>query len=382
MTVTVGDIATFLDAIYPPELAESWDTVGLAVGDRDASVEQVLCAVDPVEAVIDEAIRLGAKLIVTHHPLLLRGITTVATDTARGALIAKLIKNDIALFTAHTNADRARDGVNDALAAAVGITGTVPLVPVEGLKLEKIAVFVPGESAEQVIDSLSAVGAGALGNYSRCAFIGTGIGTFRPGDDARPTTGERGQQTDVAESRIEMVYQPHQREAVVHAMREAHPYEEPAFDLLQMLPLPSDAGLGRVGKLSQPVSLAQFCATVAKALPSAPVGIRAAGNLNAQIRNVAVLGGAGDSHLEDARRSGADVFLTADLRHHVVSEHLAAGGQALIDGGHWATEWPWLPRLADRLTREFGDLRVLVSEIPTDPFTVHLATGDLGAIMV
>lgn len=373
--MTVGEIAAFLDEIYPPALAESWDVVGLAVGDRDVPVHQVLCAVDPVEAVIDEAIKLGARLIMTHHPLMLRGLTTVATDTAKGSLIAKLIKNDIALFTAHTNADRARDGVNDALAAAVGMTDTIPLVPAEGSKLEKIVAFVPSESADHVINSLSVAGAGALGNYSRCAFVSTGVGTFIPGDHAQPTIGARGQQTQVAESRIEMVYQPDRRIDVVQALRQAHPYEEPAFDLLQMMPIPSDAGLGRVGELREPVSLAEFCARVAGALPRAPVGIRTAGDLDAQIRTVAVLGGAGDSHLGDACTSGADVFLTADLRHHVVSEHLAAGGPALIDAGHWATEWLWLPTLADKLMRRFGDLNVTVSTIPTDPFTLHLASG-------
>ncbi len=367
--VTVGEIVDFLEQKYPPELAEPWDAVGMACGDRTAPVARVLFALDPTDAVVDEAIAYGADLIVTHHPLLLRGVHGVAADTPKGRIVHRLIKADCALFTAHTNADRARDGVNDALAGVLGLREARPLVPVEGVRLEKVVTFAPHADLDKVIDALAAAGAGALGEYSRCAFTSTGVGTFLPGAQANPAIGERGRVETVDETRIEMVYRPAVRNVVVEALRAAHPYEEPAFDLLAMVPLPDDRGLGRVGVLDDPVTLAEFSRRVAVALPRSHAGIRTAGDLGTTIHTVAVLGGAGDSHLEDARGAGADVFVTADLRHHVVSEHLAAGGPALIDGGHWSTEWPWLP-LADRLlAKAFPQLTTRVSTICTDPWT-------------
>ncbi|PRZ41306.1 dinuclear metal center YbgI/SA1388 family protein [Antricoccus suffuscus] len=365
---TVGEIVDFFEQCYPPELAESWDAVGLACGDRTAPVGRVLFALDPTDAIVDEAIEYGADLIVTHHPLMLRGVHAVAADTPKGRIVHRLIKADCALFSAHTNADRAREGVNDALAGALGLRDTRPLVPAEGARLEKLVTFVPRAVADSVIDALASAGAGALGDYSRCAFISTGVGTFLPGAQAHPAIGERGRVETVDETRVEMVYRSGIRADVVAALRTAHPYEEPAFDLLAMVPLPDDRGLGRVGALDQPMTLAEFARRVAGALPRSKAGIRTAGDLNTTIRTVAVLGGAGDSHLDDARRAGADVFVTADLRHHVVSEHLAAGGPALIDGGHWSTEWPWLPVAERLLAQVFPQLATQVSTLCTDPW--------------
>lgn len=367
--LSVGDVVDFFERQYPPELAESWDAVGLACGDRAAPVNRVLFAVDPVDAVIDEAIVYDADLIVTHHPLMLRGVTGVAADTPKGRIVHRLIKADCALFNAHTNADRARNGVNDALAAALGLINTRPLDPADDTRLEKIVTFVPYADSDSVIDALSEAGAGALGQYSRCAFTSTGIGTFLPGAQANPAIGSRGEIETVEERRVEMVYPPDLRAEIVRALRAAHPYEEPAFDLFAMVPLPSDQGLGRVGALDRPVPLSEFARRVASALPRSKAGIRTAGALTASVSRVAVLGGAGDSHLEHARRSGADVYVTADLRHHPVSEHLAAGGPAVIDGGHWSTEWPWLPVAQRLLAEAFPQLSTRVSTLCTDPWT-------------
>jgi len=367
--LSIGDVVDFFESRYPPELAESWDAVGLSCGDRGDPVTRVLFAVDPSDAVVDEALVYGADLIVTHHPLMLRGVTGVAADTPKGRVVHRLIKAGCALFTAHTNADRARDGVNDALADALGLLNLRPLDPADGTRLEKVITFVPYSDAQRVIDALAQAGAGALGHYSRCAFTSAGVGTFLPGAQANPAIGIRGQVETVDEQRIEMVYPPGVRTEIVRALRAAHPYEEPAFDLFAMVPLPSDQGLGRVGTVDHPVPLSEFARRVASALPRSKAGIRTAGALTAQVSTVAVLGGSGDSHLEYAQRSGADVYVTADLRHHPVSEHLAAGGPAVIDGGHWSTEWPWLPVAQRLLTEAFPQLSTHVSTLCTDPWT-------------
>lgn len=368
----LADVIAVLDELYPPALAESWDSVGLISGDPDQPVRHVHLALDPTQETVAEAIALGADLLLTHHPLLLKGVSQIPSTTSKGRILRAAIKNDLALFNAHTNADRARNGVNDALADAVGLRGTTPLVPANELRLEKIVTFVPHDDASKVIDALADAGAGAIGDYSRCAFLATGVGTFTPGDDANPTIGERGRAEEVPETRVEMVLEPRRRTAVIEALRTAHPYEEPAFDVLAIVPLPTDQGLGRVGELAAPMSLRAFIEHLAAALPAAPVGIRAAGDPERQIRWVAVLGGSGDSHLADAARAGVDAYVTADLRHHPASEHVADGGPALVDAGHWATESTWLPLAARMLTERLGpDLRTSLSRICTDPWTVR-----------
>ena len=269
---TLSDVIAALEALWPPERAEQWDAVGLVCGDPDAQVSRVLFAVDPVQEVADEAIRLDADLLVTHHPLYLRGTTTVAATGFKGRVVHGLIKNDIALHVAHTNADRADPGVSDALAAAVGLRITGPLVP-----------------------------------------------------DPTDPAGRR--------------------------------------------------GLGRIGELDVPLTLAEFAGLAARGLPRTATGLRIAGDPQQLVRIVAVCGGSGDSLFADVRKAGVDAYLTADLRHHPASEAQQAGPPALIDAAHWATEWPWCEQAAAQLD-EISDrhgwaLRTYVSRTVTDPWTAH-----------
>ncbi|MDX2848549.1 MULTISPECIES: Nif3-like dinuclear metal center hexameric protein [Streptomycetaceae] len=268
----LSDVIAALEALWPPAWAEQWDAVGLVCGDPDAEVGRVLFAVDPVREVVDEAIATGADLLVTHHPLYLRGTTTVAATGFKGRVVHTLIRNGIALHVAHTNADRADPGVSDALAEAVGLRVTGPLVP----------------------------------------------------DPADPA-GRR--------------------------------------------------GLGRIGELPEPMTLADFARRAAAGLPATATGLRVAGDPERQVRTVAVCGGSGDSLFDDVRRAGVDVYLTADLRHHPASEARQAGPPALVDAAHWATEWPWCEQAARRLDevseRHGWALRTYVSRAVTDPWTAH-----------
>ncbi|WP_370894640.1 Nif3-like dinuclear metal center hexameric protein [Janibacter sp. GXQ6167] len=269
--ITVRDVVAVLDETYPPDTAQSWDQVGLVTGDLDQPVRRILAAVDPTLAVIDEARELGADLLFTHHPLLMRGIHSVATTTAKGASVTSLVVGDVALYVAHTNADIAEPGVNTALAKACGLTETEPLAIEEG------------------------------------------------------------------------------------------------------------RGMGLVGDLGEPVSLADFAERLAGALPSAPGGIRVSGPAGAMVRRVALLGGAGDSLFDAVRASGADVYVTSDLRHHPAleaREEARGGTPFLIDAGHWATESLWLDHALERLVaalsaagHEVDRLETGVSTIRTDPWT-------------
>ncbi len=233
MSPTVADVIAVLEAAYPPTLAADWDAVGLVCGDPAEPVRSVLFAVDPVPATVDEA--AGSQLLVTHHPLLLRGVHGVAADTPKGALLHRLIRTGTALFTAHTNADAADPGVSDALAGALGLQVRGPLVPAPDPPLDKIITFIPvGPAITTVRDALSAAGAGRIGDYSDCSFATAGTGQFKPLIGANPTIGEVGQLERVAETKLEMILPRDRRAAVVAALRAAHPYEEPAFDLFEL----------------------------------------------------------------------------------------------------------------------------------------------------
>lgn len=372
----LSDVVAVLDDLYDPRLAAGWDAVGLVTGDLAQPVRRVLLAVDPVDEVIAEAVEWGADLLVTHHPLLLRGVHSVATTHPKGRAVSSLVRSGVALLVAHTNADAARPGVSDVLADLLGLADLRPLVPVPGEAMDKVVVFVPREAAERVLDAMSAAGAGRLGDYERAAFLGDGVGTFRPLPGAAPALGRVGEVEQVEETRLEMVVSPHRRTAVVAAMRAAHPYEEPAFDVLATAAPAGGLGVGRVGELPQPESLRHFGERVAAALPRTPSGVRVAGDLGAQVRTVAVCGGAGDDLFDAARAAGADAFVTADLRHHPASESLAHGRPALVEAAHWATEWPWLAdagrRLHDGLAARGTTVETRVSTLVTDPWSLRL----------
>ena len=393
--LTLADVVGMLEERYPPGTAEGWDAVGTVCGDPAQPVRRVLLAVDPTADVVDEAIEAGADLLLTHHPLLLRPVHSVAATTFKGALVHRLIRAGCALHVAHTNADAAADGVAEALAGALGLVDLAPLVPLPGDSLDKHVVFVPGDATERVLDAMSDAGAGALGDYSRCAWTSTGAGTFVPGDAADPAVGERGRVERVEEDRLEMIAPRARRAAVVAAMRAAHPYEEPAFDVLELAVLPASVGTGRVGRLAEPITLRAFGEVAAQRLPATEQGVRVAGDLDARVERVAVVGGSGDSLFDAVRRSGADVYVTADLRHHPASElreraefEAASAGRPardgrpfLVDVAHWASEWPWLEAAARRLRQDAADrgatVETQVSTRRTDPWTARIASAPL-----
>ena len=372
------DVLDALEAAYPPALAESWDAVGLVCGDPDEPVSRVLVAVDPVPETVAEAVDTGAQLLVTHHPLLLRGVHGVPADQPKGRLVHQLVRAGVGLFTAHTNADSADPGVSDALAEALGLRVEGPLQPRAAENLDKIVTFVPvGEATRQVLDALADAGAGQIGDYSHCAWSTEGTGQFLPHAGANPAIGAVGALEHVAETRLELVLPRRRRRAVIEALRAAHPYEEPAFDLFELAEIPGRRGLGRVGELPEPESLAAFTERAAAALPATAWGVRAAGDPARTVRRVAVCGGAGDSALAAATAAGVDAYLTADLRHHPAGEHLLAGTlpgrptPALVDVAHWASEHPWCEQAAGVIRSALrGTVDVSVSWQRTDPWTV------------
>jgi dinuclear metal center YbgI/SA1388 family protein len=373
----VPRLAEFVAAMaewYDPGWAEAWDAVGLVCGDPAEPVERVLLAIDAVPATVDEAVAHGAHLLITHHPLLLTGVHGVPANDPKGRLVHRMIRAGTAHLVAHTNADVADPGVSDALGDRLGLTAMRALEPSPGAVVDKLVAFVPAADADRLIDALAAAGAGTIGDYDRCAWTAEGIGTFRPLGGANPTLGRVGEVETVREARVEMIVPVDRRADVVAALRAAHPYEEPAFDLLVQAPLPTRRGLGRIGRLPAPMTLREFARHAAARLPATAWGVRAAGDPDRRLRHVAVCGGSGGSAAAAARRSGADVLLTADLKHHAVLEEAVERGDgiAFIDAAHWATEAPWLDVVAARLRDRFGtSVDVRVSRLVTDPWTLH-----------
>jgi dinuclear metal center YbgI/SA1388 family protein len=368
----LADVVAALEQQYPPDTAESWDAVGLTLGDPDQSVQRVLFAVDPTAEVAAEAISLRSDLLVTHHPLFLRPVHGFAQTTAKGRLATELVRAGVALFTAHTNADVAEHGVNDALADALGLSDLRPLIA-QPVAQDKVVTFVPADAVERVAAAMADVGAGTIGNYTCCTWSVVGDGSFLPGPGAAPVVGEVGRVERTTEARLEILTPRGLRVEVVAALVAAHPYEEVAYDIYELVGPAGSQGHGRIGRLEQPMPLASFAAQVARSLPTTPAGVRWAGEPDHPVRQVAVIGGAGDSMFDAALAAGADVLVTADLRHHPVSELRGRATLAVVDPGHFASEWPWLPVAAQHLVADMArhgwDVEARVSTLVTDPWS-------------
>ena len=363
---TLADCLAVLDALYDPATAEPWDAVGLVLGEPGSVVRRVVVAVDPTEAVAADAVEAGADLLLTHHPLLLRPVHGVPSTTPAGRLLAALTRAGCALHVAHTNADVARPGVSDALLAALGVGPGEPLRPGPPPEVDALVVHVPRADRERLLAALHAAGAGRLGDYERCAWWTTGTGTFRPLPGAHPAVGRVGAVEEVAEDRVELVVPRAARAAVLAALHATHPYELPSHQLWPLL-LPATTGLGRVGELPEPTTLGAFARTVAAALPRTAAGVRATGDPAAPVRRVGVCGGSGGELAGVAAAAGADVLVTADLRHHAALD----APLPVLDVAHWASEWPWCADVAGRLGAALPDVTVTVSTRVTDPWTVH-----------
>ncbi len=372
---TLSDVVAVLERMYDPAWAKDWDAVGLVAGDPAQPVRRVLLAVDPAPSVVDEALAWRADLLLTHHPLLLAGVHSVAATGPKGRALHQLIRGGCALYTAHTNADVAAPGVSDALARVLGLTDLVPLAADPAEPMDKVVTFVPESALDKVVDALSGAGAGELGEYSRCAWSVAGTGTFIPGEHASPMIGRAGERESVPEHRLEMVVPRVRRMEALTALRTAHPYEEVPAEVYELASWSGLRGIGRVGRLGTPVSLRDFAMLVAEALPATAQGVRIAGDPNAEVSRVAVCGGSGDSLFDAVRAAEADVFVTADLRHHPAAELRDAAGENppyLVDVAHWASEWPWLAGVSNRLEGAMEEagapIEVLVSNRCTDPW--------------
>ncbi len=366
----LADIEQFFETWAPRWTAWERDNVGIQVGRRSHTVRRVLVALDVTPEVIEEARKQKADTIVSHHPLLFRPPPSVSDTDSVGSMVLSLAEQKIALYSAHTNLDSAPDGVSFALARALGILKPRFLAPLKD-SLVKIAVFVPESHVERVARAMSEAGAGIIGEYASCSFRLGGKGTFRGSASSRPFSGKPLQLEVVDETKLEMLVPRADVNAVVHAMKKEHPYEEVAYDLYTLENMNPNFGMGAIGELGKPTTLGLFLKKVKKALDVR--SIRYTGAEQKKIGRVAVCGGAGTELLETAIASHADVLVTADVRYHAF--HSAVDRIALVDAGHWETERLVLPVIADRLracaAARNNDFYVTITKHITNPIRTY-----------
>ncbi|MBM7554744.1 Nif3-like dinuclear metal center hexameric protein [Thalassobacillus pellis] len=366
-TITVAQIIETFEQWSPKRLAFDWDKVGLQVGTHDKPVKKVMVTLDVMENVVDEAIEKQVDLIIAHHPVIFKPLEKIETNDPKGRVIKKLLVNDIAVYAAHTNLDIAEGGVNDALAETLGITSTRPFLETEKDNLIKLTVFVPEDHEETVRQAVHDAGAGHIGDYSHASFTMPGKGRFMPTNEASPYIGKAGELEIVDERRIEVLLPQSKLERVLHAMKEAHPYEEVAYDIYTLQNAGKPFGVGRIGTLPKPLRLKDFCEQVKKKL-SVPA-LRVIGNLEDTIETVAILGGSGEKYIQHAKTQGADVYITGDLTLHPAQEALELGIN-VIDPGHHVEKVmkQAVKNYLENSLSEYNVTEVIVSESNTEPF--------------
>lgn len=359
----VADVAAFLGRFAPPTLAADWDNVGLLIGEATDSVTRVMTCLTVTPSVVAEAVAENVNLIVSHHPVLFRGAKKLTSHTPEGRLLLPLFRHGIAVYSPHTSFDNCVGGINDGLARRLGLSQVKPLRSKSGAGQCKLVVFVPDSDLAKVSDALFGSGAGIIGQYEQCSYRIAGTGTFFGTDAANPVVGQKGRREEVSEWRLEVVVPEAKVSTVVSAMRAAHSYEEPAFDVYPLKSLPG-GGEGRIGELVVPVPLGELVCTTKVALGAA--WMQFIGDAEKPVRRVALACGAAGEYLADAISAKADVFLTGELRFHDALTAEAAGIGVLLPGHH-ATERPGVEDLATRLATEFPELTVWASHHERDP---------------
>lgn len=352
----------------PKSLAYENDKIGLLIGTLDKKIKKVMVTLDVLENVADEAGEKQADLIIAHHPVIFHPLKNVRSDEGQGKIVTKCIKHDLAVYAAHTNLDIAEGGVNDMLAAQLGLTGTEILQPTVSEPLYKLAVYVPESHLEAVRDAIADAGAGFIGRYSHCTFAAAGEGTFLPEEGAHPFIGTPGKMERVAERKVETLVPEHLLQTVIEKMIKSHPYEEIAYDLFPLKNKGKTYGLGRIARLAEPIAFGDYCLQVKAKLGLE--GLRAVGPLNEKVRTVAVSGGDGNSLIPFAKRRGADVLITGDLYYHTAHDALL-NGLKVIDAGHHieSVMKKGVQRYLQRVIEEENcDTEVILSESVTNPF--------------
>jgi dinuclear metal center YbgI/SA1388 family protein len=359
----VKDVARVIEQFAPLQFQESYDNAGLCIGNPDTEVTGILLSVDITEIIIDEAIKKNCNLIVSHHPLIFSGIKKITGKTYVEKCIVKAIKNNIAIYSAHTNIDSVFEGVSFKMCQKLGLINLKVLSPSKN-SLFKLVTFVPKDFTEKIREAIFAAGAGHIGNYGKCSFNIIGTGTFQGGENTNPFIGEKGSLHLENETRIETIFPKHLQSKIISALLSVHPYEEVAYDIYPLENIYELAGMGMIGELSEETNELIFLNKIKSTFSSG--SIRYTNLLNKPIKKVAVCGGSGSNLLTEAVNKGADIFISGDFKYH---QFFDTNNKIVIaDIGHYESE---------QFTKEiFYDL--LIKNFPT--FAVHFSSNNTNPI--
>lgn len=369
MIVSGKQLIDRFDAYCPQWLAEKGDPVGLAIGTLDKAVRRVLVTLDVRPEVVQEAIAKKIDLIIAKHPPIFRPIKRLTTDEPQTKMYADLLKNDIAVFAAHTNMDIMENGLNDWFCDLLGIKETTYLRETHVIEYKQLSVYVPVEQAQVMRDALSEAGAGTQGNYQKTSYTLIGKGRFTPVAAAQPTIGTLNQEETVQEAKIDVIFPETIQEAVIAALYAVHPYEEPAFSIHTIENHQQRFGIGRIGMLAEPLSLEDFAQVVKTTFGLDGVRLITK-NRQGLVQRVAICGGSGEKFFMDAKQMQADVYITGDVYYHTGHDMLA-NDLSVIDAGHYI-EQLCKSKLVEQLNQwkqeEDWDVCFMESEVNTNPF--------------
>ncbi len=358
-----------MEEIAPRRLAESWDNPGLLTGNGALDVERILICLDVTEQVVEQAIKNNCQLIISHHPLIFRPLKTLRTDLPLGALLQKICAHNIAVFSAHTNFDSANEGINDLLCQILNLKNVKPLSITLEDKFLKGAVFVPPSHEKALREAIASAGAGHIGNYSSCSFSICGKGRFLPLAGTNPFIGQEGQLETVDEIKIEFILPEKLQKKVTSAILRAHPYEEPAYDFYPLSNQGPAYGLGRIGSLEEALPTENFLARLKRLLPENCPRFIDGGQKTVQ--KIALCSGAGAEFIDRAKFSGADLYLTSDVKYHE-ARHAEEIRLSVVDGGHFGTEYPAISYLAEKLRLTLGknasQVEIITDQEAKSPF--------------
>jgi dinuclear metal center YbgI/SA1388 family protein len=362
----INDIINLLEEFAPLQLQETYDNSGLITGNREAEAKGVLCTLDVTEDVIEEAIRLNANVIISHHPFLFQSIKSVTGKNSVERILINAIKNDICIYSVHTNLDNTFNGVNKIICDKIGLIEQKILQPLSN-HLFKIITFVPVNEADKVRDALFKAGAGHIGNYDNCSYNTEGLGSFRGGENTNPFVGEKGEIHFENEIRIETIVPKTLLNKTIKALIEVHPYEEAAYDIFPLENEYSLAGAGMTGRLSLPLKPAEFLKLLKTVFKTSV--IKYSGNDEKVIETVAICGGSGSFLLTEAIKQGANAFVTGDVKYHQFFD--AEKKLLYCDIGHYESEQFTKEIFYSILTKKFSTFAVHLSQVVTSPIKYY-----------
>jgi|SRR5690606_2053126 len=363
----IKELTQYLEQIAPLAYQESYDNSGLIVGHPEDEIHQALITLDCTEEVVDEAIQNGCDIIIAHHPIVFKGLKKLNGKNYVERVVIQAIRHGIALYAIHTNLDNVFGGVSGKIAEKLALTSPAILRPKPNL-LRKLAVFVPRTHVESVREALFEAGAGAIGDYEECSYNTLGYGTFRPLEGANPTMGKVNEHERIEETKIEVIYPAHRERALLVSMYAAHPYEEVAHDIFILENTLQTVGSGVIGNLPEAMEEKAFLKYLKDRL-NVEV-IRHTKLRNKDVSRVAVCGGAGGFLLEDAKRSGADIFVSADYKYHEFFD--AEGDIVIADIGHFESEQFTQELLLEIIQKKFVNFAVRLTGIETNPIKYYV----------